>query len=137
VGVPSGTVTFPFSDVEGSTRLWEAHGQEMRSALARPDEIMRGALESADGFVFATGGDGFGAAFPRASDAISASLAAQRRLAGQDWPGDVSLRVRMGLHTDEAEERGGDYFGAEVRRAARLMAIAHGVKSCVRRARPI
>jgi predicted ATPase/class 3 adenylate cyclase len=125
-GVPSGTVTFLFSDVEGSTRLWDAHGEDMRRALAVHDKVVRGAFESAGGFVFATGGDGFGAAFSRASDAISASLAAQRGLAGQDWPGNVSLRVRMGVHTGEAEERGGDYFGAEVSRAARLMAIAHG-----------
>jgi hypothetical protein len=76
--------------------------------------------------VFSTGGDGFGAAFSRAGDAVAAALAAQRGLAREDWPQAIPLLVRMGLHTGEAEERGGDYFGAEVNRAARLMAIAHG-----------
>jgi class 3 adenylate cyclase len=126
VNVPSGTVTFLFCDVEGSTRLWEAHGEEMRSALAVHDGIVREAFESAGGLVFATGGDGFGAAFSRAGEAVAAALAAQRGLAAQDWPEAMSLRVRIGLHTGEAEERERDYFGPEVNRAARLMAIAHG-----------
>jgi predicted ATPase/class 3 adenylate cyclase len=124
--VPSGTVTFLFCDVEGSTRLWEAHGEAMRSALAVHDGIVREALESAGGFVFSTGGDGFGAAFSRAGDALAAAVAAQRGLAAQDWLDEVRLRVRMGLHTGEADERDGDYFGPDVNRAARLMAIAHG-----------
>jgi hypothetical protein len=98
----------------------------MRSALAVHDQIVRGCLESAGGLVFATGGDGFGAAFSRAGEAVAAALAAQRGLASQDWPEGISLRVRMGLHTGEADERDGDYFGEEVSRAARLMAIAHG-----------
>jgi predicted ATPase/class 3 adenylate cyclase len=119
-------VTFLFCDVEGSTRLWEAQGEEMRAALAVHDQIVREVLESAGGLVFATGGDGFAAAFWRAGEAVAAALAAQRGLAGQEWPEAISLKVRVGLHTGEAEERGGDYFGAEVSRAARLMAIAHG-----------
>jgi predicted ATPase len=98
----------------------------MRSALAVHDQTVRGALESAGGLVFATGGDGFGAAFSRAGEAVAAALAAQRRLAARGWPEGISLRVRMGLHTGEADERGGDYFGPEVNRAARLMAVAHG-----------
>jgi predicted ATPase len=98
----------------------------MRSALAVHDEIVRETLESAGGLVFSTGGDGFGAAFSRAREAVAAALAVQRVLADQDWPGDVRLWVRMGLHTGEADERDGDYFGAEVSRAARLMAVAHG-----------
>src|SRR5262245_23724159 len=105
--VPSGTVTFLFTDVEGSTRLWEAHGEQMRSTLAIHDQIVRQALESAGGLVFATGGDGFGAAFSRAGEAVAAALAAQRGLADQEWPERISLRVRMGLHTGEADERGG------------------------------
>jgi hypothetical protein len=95
-------------------------------ALAVHDEIVRGALESAGGFVLSTAGDGFGAALPRAGEAVAAALAARCGVAPQDWPQALSLRVRMGLHTGEAEERGGDYFGAEVSRAARSMAIAHG-----------
>jgi hypothetical protein len=98
----------------------------MRSALAVHDQIVRGALESAGGLVFATGGDGFGAAFSRAGEAVAAAVATQRGLAEPDWPQGISLRVRMGLHTGEADERDGDYFGPEVNRAARLMAIAHG-----------
>jgi class 3 adenylate cyclase len=119
-------VTFLFSDVEGSTRLWESHGEEMRSALAVHDGIVRGEIEGHGGYVFATGGDGFAAAFSRAGDAVGAALVAQRGLVDQDWPIDVRLRVRMGLHTGEVEERGGDYFGPDVNRAARLMAVAHG-----------
>jgi class 3 adenylate cyclase len=123
VSVPSGTVTFLFTDVEGSTRRWEAHGEEMRAALAVHDQIVRKALESAGGLVFSTGGDGFGAAFSRAGQAVAAALAAQRGLADQEWTEGISLRVRVGLHTGEADERGGDYFGPDVNRAARLMAI--------------
>src|SRR5262252_2288831 len=102
VGRPSGTVTFLFTDVEGSTRLWETHGEEMQAALVVHDEVVRGALESAGGLVFATGGDGFGVAFSRAGEAVAAALAAQRGLADQEWPEGISLRVRMGLHTGEA-----------------------------------
>jgi predicted ATPase/class 3 adenylate cyclase len=119
-------VTFLFCDVEGSTRLWEAHGEEMRSALAVHDDIVLGALESAGGFVFSTGGDGFGAAFARAGEAVAAAVAAQHGLVDQDWPEAISLKVRVGLHTGEADERDGDYFGPDVSRAARLMAVAHG-----------
>jgi class 3 adenylate cyclase len=119
-------VTFLFCDVEGSTRLWEAHGEAMRAALAVHDRIVREALESAGGLVFATGGDGFGATFSRAGEAVAAALAAQHGLAAQEWPEGISLKVRMGLHSGEADERGGDYFGPEVNRAARLTAIANG-----------
>jgi predicted ATPase len=98
----------------------------MRTALAVHDQLVREALESAGGLVFATGGDGFGAAFSRAGEAVAAALAAQRSLRGQEWPEAISLKVRIGLHTGEADERGGDYFGPEVNRAARLMAVAHG-----------
>src|SRR6516165_8674402 len=98
----------------------------MRAALAVHDQIVRKALESAGGLVFATGGDGFGAAFSRAGEAVAAALAAQRGLADREWPEGISLKVRMGLHTGEADERGGDYFGPEVNRAARLMTVAHG-----------
>jgi predicted ATPase/class 3 adenylate cyclase len=119
-------VTFLFCDVEGSTRLWEGHRNAMRPALGVHDQIVRQALESAGGLVFATGGDGFGAAFSRAGQAVAAALAAQRGLAAQEWPEGIVLKVRMGLHTGEADERDDDYFGADVSRAARLMAVAHG-----------
>jgi predicted ATPase len=126
VGVPSGTVTFLFTDIEGSTRLWEAAPDAMRAALVSHDSILRGAIEAHFGHVFATGGDGFAAAFARAGDALGSAAAAQALLLAQEWPAEAPLRVRMGVHTGEATERGGDYFGPAVNRAARLMSAAHG-----------
>ena len=123
---PTGTVTFLFTDVEGSTRSWQDHQEAMASALARHDEIVREAIESNGGFVFSTAGDAFAAAFDRAADAVTAAVEAQRALAGEDWPPPVTVPVRMGLHTGEAEERGGDYFGLAVNRAARVMDAGHG-----------
>jgi class 3 adenylate cyclase len=118
---PSGTVTFVFTDIEGSTRRWEQDAEVMRDALAAHDEIVSSAIERHDGVVFATGGDGFAAAFGRAADALACSASAQAELQATDLPA-----VRMGVHTGEAVERGGDYFGPAVNRAARLMAVAHG-----------
>jgi class 3 adenylate cyclase len=126
VGVPSGTVTFLFTDIEGSTGLWESAPEAMRAALARHDAILRSAIAQHGGYVFATGGDGFAAAFARAGDALRAAHDAQVSLTTEGWPGPARLRVRMGLHTGEVQERGGDYFGPAVNRAARLMAAAHG-----------
>jgi predicted ATPase/class 3 adenylate cyclase len=119
-------VTFLFTDVEGSTRLWEAAPEAMASALVRHDAIIRRAIEAHGGYVFATGGDGFGVAFARAGDAAAAAVEAQAGLGVESWAEGVSVRVRMGLHTGEAEERGGDYFGPEVNRTARLMSAASG-----------
>jgi len=126
VGLPSGTVTFLFTDIEGSTALWEAAPEAMREALERHDSILNGAIESHEGAVFSTGGDGVAAVFARAADALAAANAAQAALAGVEWQTPVPLRVRMGVHTGEATERDGDYFGAPVNRAARLMAAGHG-----------
>ena len=123
--LPSGALTFLFTDIEGSTRLWEEHPEGMRAALARHDDIVRRAIEDQGGYVFATGGDGFAAAFQRAGDALLVALEAQRDLAAEDW-GDVSVLVRMGLHTGESEERDGDYFGSTLNKAARLMSAGHG-----------
>ena len=95
----------------------------MGRALARHDEIIRAAIGAHGGFVFATGGDGFSAVFARAADALRAAQEAQEALQGEAWPAGLSLRVRMGVHT---EERGGDYFGPAVNRAARLMMLGHG-----------
>ena len=119
--LPSGTVTFLFTDIEGSTRLWEERPDEMRAALAQHDEILRSAIEGNHGYVFATGGDGFAAAFARAGDAVSVAADVQIRLAAEGLP-----RVRIGVHTGEAQERAGDYFGSALSRASRLMAIGHG-----------
>ncbi|MBK5267221.1 MAG: adenylate/guanylate cyclase domain-containing protein, partial [Acidimicrobiia bacterium] len=122
---PSGTVTFVFTDIEGSTRLWEEYPTAMQSCLALHDGIMRSTIERHGGYVFSTAGDAFAAAFARAGDAILAAVEAQRMLGSADW-GDLSVRVRMGVHTGEAEERAGDFFGPALNRGARLMAAAYG-----------
>jgi predicted ATPase/class 3 adenylate cyclase len=124
--LPSGTVTFLFTDVEGSTRLWEDHPDAMQAALARHDEIVRDAIESHRGYVVKTTGDGFHAAFATAHDGIAAAVAAQRALAGEAWGSTGPLRVRMGVHTGAATLRDGDYYGTALNRGARLMAVAHG-----------
>lgn len=126
VGAPSGTVTFLFTDIEGSTRLWQHDEEAMRAALERHDSILRSAIDGHDGYVFSTGGDGFAAAFARAGNAVSVAMEAQRDLAAEPWPSGTELRVRMGLHTGEVTERDGDYFGTAVNQAARLMALGHG-----------
>ncbi len=123
---PSGTVTFLFTDVEGSTRLWAADSGAMSASLQVHDRILRGAIESFGGYVFTTAGDSFAAAFARASDAVLAAAQAQRELAGAAWGSGPALRVRMGMHMGEAEERGGDYFGPVVNTAARVEAAGHG-----------
>src|SRR5262249_45362210 len=98
----------------------------MRLALGCHDAIVRASVESHGGYVFATGGDGFAAAFARAGDGLAAAEEAQARLAAAVWPPLAPIKVRMGLHTGEATERGGDYFGQAVNRAARVMAAGHG-----------
>ena len=111
-GLPSGTVTFLFTDVEGSTRLWEEHPDAMHGVLARHDEIVRGAIESHGGHVVKTTGDGFHAAFATARDALDAALAAQQALTAEPPSQGVSVKVRMGVHTGEARARDGDYYGS-------------------------
>ncbi len=123
---PSGTVTFLFTDVEGSTRLWQDHPEAMAPVMARHDEIVRDAIESHRGHVVKTTGDGFHAAFATAHDALDAAVAAQRAVEGEPWDGIDGFRVRMGLHTGEAGQRDGDYYGSAVNRAARVMSAAHG-----------
>jgi predicted ATPase/class 3 adenylate cyclase len=130
---PSGTVTFLFTDVEGSTRLWEEAPEAMRRALERHDAIVRHAIEGKGGYVFATGGDGFAAAFDTAGAAVESAIDAQLQLASEPWDERASLRVRMGIHTGEADQRDGDYFGTAVNRTARLMALAHGGQVLVSR----
>ena len=124
--LPSGTVTFLFTDVEGTTRLWQEHPDAMKTALARHDAILRDAIESHAGYVVKTTGDGFHAAFRAAHDAVDAAIDALRGLGLESWGATGALRVRMGVHTGEVEDRDGDYYGTAVNRAARLMAIAHG-----------
>ncbi len=124
--LPTGTVTFLFTDLEGSTRLWEEHPDAMRAALARHDEILRNAVEKREGVVVKTTGDGLHAAFAIAPDALAAAVDAQRALVAEDWLLPEPLKVRMGVHTGAAELRDGDYYGPAVNRAARLAAAAHG-----------
>jgi predicted ATPase/class 3 adenylate cyclase len=119
VGVrpPSGTVTFLFTDIEGSTRRWEADPEAMRAVLVLHDEVLRSAIEAHGGFVFKHTGDGVCAAFGSARGAIDAAVEAQQTL---------GLPVRMGIATGEAERRGEDYFGPVLNRTARVMAAGHG-----------
>jgi len=119
-------VTFLFTDIEGSTQLWERQPDSMRSALARHDEIVRKAVAGHEGTVFATGGDGFAAAFWNPADAVSAALEVMARLDEEPWPVDAKIRARAALHVGVANERDDDYFGPVVNRTARLMAAAHG-----------
>jgi predicted ATPase/class 3 adenylate cyclase len=119
-------VTLLFTDIEGSTRLWEAEPDRMGPALRRHDEILRTAIQDAGGYVFKTVGDAFCATFWTAEAAAGAAAAAQRALTTQSWPTSRPILVRMGLHTGVCEERDGDYFGPAVNRTARLEAVAHG-----------
>ena len=116
-GSPSGVVTFLFTDIEGSTRRWEADAGTMRAALAAHDEVLRAAIDGHGGFLFKHTGDGVCAGFSSPKAAVDAAIAAQRAL---------ELPVRIGLATGEAELREGDYFGAVLNRAARVMAAGHG-----------
>jgi class 3 adenylate cyclase len=123
---PTGTLTFLFTDIEGSTKMWERDSSVMQVALARHDEILRSAMEERGGYVFKTVGDAFCCAFLTAPDALEAALDTQRRFLSSDWEQSGPLRVRMALHTGAAEERDGDYFGPPLNRVARLLSAAHG-----------
>jgi len=126
--LPEGTVTFFFTDVEGSTVLWEQHPEEMKTALAAHDVILRDAIEAHHGHIIKTTGDGVHAVFATAMDAINASIAAQTMLQSSEDTkiSVVSLRIRMGMHTGEAQQRDGDYYGQALNRAARIMGVAYG-----------
>jgi len=123
--VPSGVVTFMFTDVENSTELWAADRSAMSASLQIHDQILRTYIEAAAGFVFTTAGDSFAAAFSRSSDAVDCALVIQDALGSASWPGPT-LKVRIGLHLGEAEERGSDYFGPVVNLTARLESAGHG-----------
>src|SRR5215212_4058494 len=126
--LPTGTVTFLFTDIEGSTRKWEQHPQAMKAALDRHDAILRGAIASSGGVVVQTAGDSYAAPFPTAPPALAAALSAQRELQAEPWPEEIGdLRVRMALHTGPADVRDG-YYHAEVtlNRLARLLAAGYG-----------
>ena len=128
--IPSGTVTFLFTDIEGSTRRWDRQRAAMKRALERHDALLQAAIVQHGGHVFKTVGDAFHAAFASATDAVAAAVAAQRAVHAEDWSAFSSdfaqLGVRMALHTGAAELRDGDYFGPPLNRTARLTAAGHG-----------
>src|SRR5687767_9947989 len=126
--LPTGTVTFLFTDIEGSTALWEQHPMAMRQALIRHDTLVEQIVAEHHGHVVRPRGEGDSrfAVFARATDAVAAAAALQQAFHAEPWSTPMPLRVRMALHTGEADLRQGDYYGSAVNRCARLRAIAHG-----------
>ncbi|WP_309716778.1 adenylate/guanylate cyclase domain-containing protein [Armatimonas sp.] len=122
----SGTLTFLFTDIEGSTRLWESFPEEMRLALARHDALLRQVVSHRQGQVFKTVGDAFCVVFDDPVNTVAAAKEAQAALASETWPEHTPIRVRMALHTGPVESRDNDYFGPPLNRVARLLSTAHG-----------
>src|SRR5215211_5368873 len=125
-GLPSGTVTFLFTDIEGSTRLLRRLGERYADVLGRHDRLVRDACAGHGGREISTQGDAFFVAFARAKDALAAAVELQRALAAERWPEGTGVRVRIGLHTGEPVVAATDYVGLAVHRAARICAAAHG-----------
>ncbi len=123
---PTGTVTFLFTDIEGSTRLTQDLGKGWPPLLERHREIARASWTGNDGVEIGTEGDSFFVAFQSAPAAVAAAVQAQRDLAAEDWPGGGEVRVRMGLHTGEGQLSAGSYVGIDVHRAARIAGAGHG-----------
>lgn len=123
---PGGNVTFLFTDIERSSQLWETHPRTMGRSLAQHDELMRVSVAEHGGHVFKTVGDAFCVVFQRPVDAVHAAIAAQRRLVATAWEETGPLRVRIALHSGEAEQRDGDYFGPTLNRVARVLSTGHG-----------
>jgi class 3 adenylate cyclase len=121
-----GTVTFLFTDIEGSTRLLQRIGAAYTTVLEDQLRLVRSAVESHGGRVVDTAGDGLFAAFEGASDALGGAVAAQRALHAHEWPEQAEVRVRMGLHTGEPVLSAAGYVGLDVHRAARMSAAGHG-----------
>jgi class 3 adenylate cyclase len=124
--LPSGTVTFLFTDIEGSTALLRELGDRYADVLARERSILRETLTSAGGQEIDTQGDAFFFSFTRARDAVAGAVAAQRALAEEAWPDGVDVKVRMGLHTGEPSVGDEGYVGLDVVRAARICSAGHG-----------
>src|SRR5215211_6796585 len=127
--LPTGTVTFFFSDIVDSTPLWERYPEEMKTALARHDAILKETIASNHGQIIKTTGDGVHAVFATAIDAIHAAIESQRAITGSNaffQNLGLSLRIRIGMHTGEAELRDGDYYGQALNRSQRIMSIGHG-----------
>jgi class 3 adenylate cyclase/DNA-binding CsgD family transcriptional regulator len=125
VALPEGTVTFLFTDLEGSARPLQVHPDAYRDAVRRHHALLREAVEAHGGVVFEKVGDAVYAAFAQATDAVAAALAGQLALRREDWGAVGELRARMGVHSGEAERQEAHYFGAPLYRCARLMAAAH------------
>ncbi len=123
---PTGTITFLFSDIEGSTKKWDKQPEAMGVALAAHDRMLREIFQSTGGYVFKTIGDAFCVAFDTAQSALAGALESQRALRAGDWGAIGELKVRMALHTGAAEQRDGDYFGQTLNRVARILSSAHG-----------
>jgi predicted ATPase/class 3 adenylate cyclase len=124
--LPTGTVTFLFTDIEGSTQLLQALAERWRPTLEEHNRVLREAIREAEGVDVHTDGDSFFAVFRSAPAAVAAATAAQMGLASHPWPPDASVRVRMGIHTGEGTVGGDDYVGLDVHRAARIAAAGHG-----------
>jgi len=124
--LPSGTVTFLFTDIEGSTALLRELGDRYADVLGRERHILRASLTDAGGREIDTQGDAFFFSFTRARDAVAGAVAAQRALAEHDWPDGVEVKVRMGLHTGEPSVGDEGYVGLDVVRAARICSAGHG-----------
>src|SRR6188472_3759095 len=124
--LPTGTVTFLFSDIEGSTRLLAALGDQYPPLLEAHAAILRDAIAAHDGIVVNTEGDSFFAVFPSALGAVGAAADIQRALAAHAWPPSSEVRVRIGIHTGEGHLGADNYVGMDVHRAARIAAAGHG-----------
>ncbi len=131
LGMPTGTVTFGFTDVADSTRLWARDRRAMADAIVRHDRIVAAVSGEHEGYVFATGGDSFGVVFHRASDAVRWAEELQASIESEPWPDDLRLRLRIGIHTGETEERGKGYFGSAVNVAGRILSAGHGGQTLV------
>ena len=123
---PTGTVTFLFTDIVGSTKLWEEFPDAMREDLQVHDRILKELILRHDGYVFKTVGDAFCAAFSSSAAAVAAALDGQLALASSPWKAPGGIRVRMGIHIGEVDYRDGDYFGPTVNAVARLSSASHG-----------
>lgn len=130
---PTGNVTFLFTDIEGSSRMWEHYPAAMSGALANHDRILRESITLNDGLVFKTVGDAFCVVFNEAPSAVSAAAAAQKRLADSPWETPDPIKVRMAIHTGVAELRDQDYFGQTLNRVARILAAGNGGQTLLSR----
>jgi len=131
MNIPTGTISFLFTDIEGSTKLWAQDRENMSEDLARHDALIRAVVEEAGGYVFKTVGDAFCAAFSTATAAVTAAIEVQQQLLQTKWKIAKGLRVRAALHTGEAQQRDEDYFGPTVNKIARVLSAGHGGQTLV------